>query len=299
MEALNLETSLRNLHDAGMCLNLHERMQLDLAISELTANSGCEEVLFWGKITGEKADYFIAMCVHFTGKYEFPDKQFYWASSKDFKFAVLPDPLEQHNDLADSSNPFTGDHAFIIKNLEAPEGEGEGDAEPAAEEGEGDQEAEDSSEDDQVKIPPKNFTELDRLSFTVRAIENDCQLVPIGSIKLTPKHEVRRNEAFKGLTLEAALNPENYIHFRSAQTEAKKELNEQDDAIFRPDFLESIAEDPIKGSWSLQANTTMSGAVIRSFLWPGYVAFHRLGSKVYGGCYIGDGVKNADLPFML
>ena len=82
-------------------------------------------------------------------------------------------------------------------------------------EGEGDQPnpLEDSSSDDEIKVPPKNFTELDRLSFTIRAIENDCQCVPLGSIKLTPLHEVRRNEAFKGLCPDTAFDLKHYIHF--------------------------------------------------------------------------------------
>jgi len=55
-------------------------------MSELTANQECEEVLFWGKVEGEKADYFVAVGNHFSGKYEFPDKSFYWALSTDLKF---------------------------------------------------------------------------------------------------------------------------------------------------------------------------------------------------------------------
>jgi len=100
------------------------------------------------------------------------------------------------------STPFIGDAKFIIQNLEKPKDEGEGNEEIKENaEGEGDNPnpLEDSSSDDEIKIPPKNFTELDRLSFTIRAIENDCQCIPLGSIKLTPLHEVRRNEAFKGL----------------------------------------------------------------------------------------------------
>jgi len=52
-----------------------------------------------------------------------------------------------------------------------------------------------------LKIPPKNFTELDRLAFVVRAIENDCALAPVGAFKLTPTHELRYNDSFKGLSL--------------------------------------------------------------------------------------------------
>lgn len=302
MDISDIDSRLNLVKPAGLCLNLQERMQLDLALCELNNTLNCDELLFWGKISGpDKGDYFIAQCNHFVDRYEFPDKQFYWASSKDFKFTLLPETLEQHNEFTEMSSPFTGDPAHIIQNLELPkEGEGDDAAEENKAEGEGEEdELDSSSEDEAQKIPPKNFTELDRLSFTVKAIENDCQIVPLGSVKLIPKHEVRRNEAFKGLSAEEALDLKSYIHFRSARSEAKRELNEQDDAIFRPDFLESISDDPVHGSWSIQLDTTKSQTTARSLLWPGYVAFHTLNSKVYGGVYIGTGVKNADLPFML
>lgn len=34
-------------------------------------------------------------------------------------------------------------------------------------------------------------TELDRLTYVVRQIENDCQAVPKGAFKLTPCKELR------------------------------------------------------------------------------------------------------------
>jgi len=38
---------------------------------------------------------------------------------------------------------------------------------------------------------------------------------------------------------------------------------------------------------------------VRNLFWPGYYAFHRLSSDRFGSVYIGDGIKNADLPFMI
>jgi len=43
----------------------------------------------------------------------------------------------------------------------------------------------------EVKPPPKNFYEVDRLAYIVNAIEYDCALIPIGSMRLTPTHELR------------------------------------------------------------------------------------------------------------
>ena len=305
MNIVDIESQLKYI--TPHTINVMERIQLDIGLNNLNNTIECDELLFWGKIAGIKADYLIAEAVFYEGKYEFPIKKFYWASNSDYKFEELPELLDQHTELINKYNStfFSGEPAQILENLEAPAGEGEG--EPPADgaddnEGEGGEGAKDldtESEDDEVKIPPKNFTELDRLAFTVFAIENDCQVVPIGSIKLTPLHEVRKNEAFKGLTHDDALLEESYLHFRSAQTKDKKDLNQKDDAIFRPDFIESIADDQIKGSWSVQYDTTKSFVSIKSLLWPGYVAFHKLKCKLFGGVYIGDGIKNVDLPFML
>ena len=275
-------------------------MQLEIALHELNNSIDCGELLFWGKISAEKGDYFLAMAVDYEGKYEFPDKRFFYAPSKTFKFEQIPDPLDQHNEFANMSTPFSGDPNLVIKKLEPDEDPEAAEPAPEGEDGEGEDNLDDTSEDeDAIKVPPKNFTELNRLAFTVRAIENDCQLVPQGSIKLTPHHEVRRNEAFKGLNLDNCFELSSYIHFRSAQSEEKRDLNEQDDAIFRPDFLENLESDPIKGSWSIQTDTMWTQTVVKSLLWPGFVGYHKLNSKQYGAVYLGNGIKNADLPFML
>lgn len=70
-------------------------------------------------------------------------------------------------------------------------------------------------EDPSASFVPRNFIELDRLQITVYAIENDCHIMPKGSIKLTDQHEVRRNNAFCGLNIDEACNLDLYCHFRS------------------------------------------------------------------------------------
>jgi radial spoke head protein 9 len=46
-------------------------------------------------------------------------------------------------------------------------------------------------------------------------------------------------------------------------------------------------------------DTTGITAIIRNRLWPGYFGYHRSNSKIFGGLYIGNGIKNNDLPFMI
>lgn len=47
---------------------------------------------------------------------------------------------------------------------------------------------EDSDEENEVKVVPKNYTEEDRLAYTVLAIEQECQLAPIGAFKMITSH---------------------------------------------------------------------------------------------------------------
>ncbi len=82
----------------------------------------------------------------------------------------------------------------------------------------------DSDEEVEIKVPVKNYTELDRLAYVVRAIENDCSLAPVGAFKLTPLHELRYNDSFFGLSVEEAAKLSNYQHFRNVQSQEKQEF---------------------------------------------------------------------------
>ncbi len=67
-------------------------MQLEMGLAQLRASVQADEVLFWGKVTGINADYFIAVAVTFRNMYEFPLKTFYWtlSTAADFKFKEMP-----------------------------------------------------------------------------------------------------------------------------------------------------------------------------------------------------------------
>ena len=68
--------------------------------------------------------------------------------------------------------------------------------------------------DEGIVIPAKQVTELNRLSHVVNAIENHCAVVPKGSYKFTPLKEAVTNEAFRGLSQDAAFSLSNWQHFR-------------------------------------------------------------------------------------
>ena len=74
------------------------------------------------------------------------------------------------------------------------EGEGEAEDEPAAGESKDMTEGRIDlmgADEEELKKGPIKISEVDRLAFVVRAIENDCALVPVGSVKIMPNHQLR------------------------------------------------------------------------------------------------------------
>lgn len=84
--------------------------------------------------------------------------------------------------------------------------------------------------------------------------------------------------------------------------------------LFKFNFFDSLVSDLPNSCWSLQTDSSKSlvnlkidnikikfivKITIRSLAWPGYVGYHKSNTKIFGGLYIGDGVKNVDLPFQL
>jgi len=149
------------------------------------------------------------------------------------------------------------------------------------------------------KKKKENFTELDKLAFIVRTIDFDTSIFPQGAIKLIPIHELRRNDNFKGLKKESLRDITKYSHFRRL-TQLDKIVNiEKEEAIFKDDILDDLDKGKIKNSWTFQLDSTKTIVNVRNLLWPGYFAFHKAESNLYGGIYFGNGMKNCELPFMI
>ena len=142
------------------------------------------------------------------------------------------------------------------------------------------------------------MTETDRLSFVVRTIDHDTSVVPVGSFKMLPINELRRNDLFEGLSSEDLDKKEKYVHFRPVENQEKKDKIAMGKAVFDFDFLDSIADDPIKDSWSIHLDSTKTTSTLRNLIWPGYFAYHKANTDEFGGVYIGYGIKNIDIPFM-
>merc|ERR1719362_2816853 len=104
MDILELDRNLRVLEHNGQCFNVEERLRLNLGLQALLNESSdgeFEELLFWGRVSGIRSDYYVAMGVTYKHQYEFPTKTFYFASSSDYVFRKFRDINTQHEEEYD------------------------------------------------------------------------------------------------------------------------------------------------------------------------------------------------------
>ncbi|KAJ8270531.1 hypothetical protein GJAV_G00116000 [Gymnothorax javanicus] len=141
-------------------------------------------------------------------------------------------------------------------------------------------------------------TEEKRLAATIFSIERDVSVVPRGAFIKTTDDTVQANRSFQGLSTLEAGNLSNYLHFAEPQHLKKKSILQMADLDPSIDFLDPLSEDIPKGSWSLQMEGS-NVCVLRSLLWLGLTFYHVPSSPQHGYIYMGDGLKNLDLPFML
>lgn len=126
-------------------------------------------------------DYYIAMGLVYTNKYEFPIKSFYYATSQDFQFKPFPALNDQHKEEYNKlKSIILGNPKHIHKKVEADKEPGQEENEESIQkqEKEIDPLASSEEEDENAKILPVNLKEIDRIHYIVRAIENDCQVIP-------------------------------------------------------------------------------------------------------------------------
>ncbi len=78
MNIENIEFELKYINQTGSTLDLDERIKLELLLQGLSETHPADKILFWGKVEGTSKDYYIAVNIDFQGKFDFPEKKFYW-----------------------------------------------------------------------------------------------------------------------------------------------------------------------------------------------------------------------------
>jgi len=131
VDCLDLSEEFKHFSHNGATLNLDERMQLEMSLGQLRCSIEADEVMFWGKVTGVSADYYIALAVTFQGMYEFPTKQFFWtlSTTPDLKFKEMPGlglPTPEQDKFIDScASYFLGEPMKLLNQKEGAEEEAE------------------------------------------------------------------------------------------------------------------------------------------------------------------------------
>jgi radial spoke head protein 9 len=285
MELFDLDNGLKAVSSGGNVLNCQELTGVQAGLTLLKSKEKYTEIFFWGKIFGQKADYYIAYGLK-DSAFEFPSKQFYCAG-ENFEFMALPALTEDKGELIAEQGlekPFSGDPTASM--IEGAGGEGE-----AAEEGE---------EGGQAEVDPaKKLTEADRLAWAVQEIDFDTAVVPKGAHALNEAHVVVKSGDFKGLGMTEATALTKYMHFRTPSSISSLRALARTDATFYAEFLDSLESDLPKGCWAVRQDPSAALVTLRSLNWPGYIAYHVPGTSKYGSLYFGYAQKCKDLPFLL
>uniref|UniRef100_A0A8C5HUU7 Radial spoke head protein 9 homolog n=1 Tax=Gouania willdenowi TaxID=441366 RepID=A0A8C5HUU7_GOUWI len=274
MDANTLFGSLDLVAGSGYTLNSEERAALQTSLRILKKDHKFNRVLFWGKILGLDADYFIAQG---RGEDEMKNRtSFYSLNCTDwFQLPLATDSVITMVTKA-AKGRFMGDPSFVYKH-DDPQKQG----------------AEDEEETADI------VTEEMRLAVTVHAIDKDVSVVPRGAFVKRHHGLVQLNRSFGGLSESEAKKLDSYLHFSEPKNLKKKsilELAELNPAI---DFLDVVSDDVPKGSWSLQVECAGTVCVLRSLLWLGLTNYCVPMTQQHGYIYIGDGIKNLNLPFMI
>ncbi|XP_077090902.1 radial spoke head protein 9 homolog [Siphateles boraxobius] len=277
MDFDSLHYSLDLAAGNGLTLSSEQRAALQTSLVILKRSYKFSRVLFWGKILGIKCDYFIAQGVEEDEMKK--KKSLYSLNCLDWH--LLPQATESMTaDVAlAAQGRFTGDPSYVYEHTET-RAEGEGD------------------EATEVEVTVK-VNEASRLATTMSNIDKDVSVVPRGAFTKSPSGKVQINRSFGGLNPTEAAKLRNYLHFREPVNLKKKSILEMSDLNPALDFLDPLSEDIPKGSWSLQLERGGTVCVLRSLLWLGLTFFHVPQTPQHGYIYMGDGLINLDLPFML
>ncbi|CAG5928155.1 unnamed protein product [Menidia menidia] len=275
MDSNSLYYSLELVAGSGNVLSVEQRAAMQTSMVILKKNYKFERVLFWGKILGIKGEYFIAQG---RGEDEMKDrKNLYSFNCVDW--LLLPpatDSLIEEVAKA-AKGRFMGDPSYVYEQTVQSEGEREAGAQEAV----------------------SKVSEENRLAVTVHLIDEEVSVVPRGAFIKNPHGLVQINRSFGGLSDSEARKLNNFMHFTEPKNVKRKPIPEMGESTPAIDFLEVLSDDIPKGSWSLQFECASKVCVLRSLLWLGLTFYHVPMTPLHGYVYIGDGMKNIDLPFML
>jgi len=286
-----------------------QRLATGTSLAKLAVNESLPAIALWGKIGGSQRDYFVARAVRVGTAVV---KSFYFSGDGGVTFSKLP-PVDDwlRERCAKIRGPFTGNASRRYKDTRIYTQEEEEDEEAKERElddaFEEEQEAaaqalRDEKGDDAV-VPEKKerkrerrVTEVDRLAYTVEAVEHDCCILPRGAYYLTATGDIVKNDAFRGLSSDDSRKLTSYQLFRAPLDTRTAARIRRAGVANNPDFLDTLET---KGEWSLSVDDSGTVVTLRSLVWLGFEFRITAASPSFVSGYFGLGERNLDLAFML
>jgi len=307
----------------GYALNIEEKAALQCSLLILQQNNHFHTVHYWGKIQGIQNDYHIAE--GFRGSM-IGDRVKFYSIDGGITWNQMTSELTPYevSCIESIGTLFLGipTHTYVFEKPVEPKAEQteeEVKTEPKDEkkedEEDGNKDGEDSeakeeetkeeTKEEEEKKPEKaevfTITEEKRLTWVVSSIDDAGSVVPRGAyvIKKDDEKLVVRNCTFTGFDQYQATKLYNFVHLRTPTNKTLENIVAQKFVDTTLDFADPVDDDIPYGCWSVQYEDLLNVAVGRSLLWPGYVFYHQLQTSVFGSYYVGNGMKNVDLCFML
>ncbi|EFJ18442.1 radial spoke protein 9 [Selaginella moellendorffii] len=122
------------------------------------------------------------------------------------------------------------------------------------------------------------ISQLDRLSALIRAVDEECGVMPVNALVLNARKQLVPNTLFSGVKFPEKLDSYGHLYQRYEDTLLSKDIT---------------------GSWSVQMTPITGDVILRSLWWPGYSFYYNASTKAYGSLYFGMGDKNLDFAFMV
>ncbi|XP_076771393.1 radial spoke head protein 9 homolog isoform X2 [Arvicanthis niloticus] len=256
MDADSLLLSLELASGSGQGLSPDRRASLLTSLMLVKRDYRFARVLFWGRILGLVADYYIAQGL--SEDQLAPRKTLY--SLNCTEWSLLPPATEEMViQTAVVSGRFMGDPSHEYEHTELQK----------VNEG-------DKVFDEEVVVQIKEET---RLVSIIDQIDKAVAIIPRGALFKTPFGVTHVNRTFEGLSLSEVKKLSSYFHFREAIDLKNKTLLEKSDLEPSLDFLDSLEYDiprvyPCCWAWashlSLCSPSTgsKSGSLPWSWIWP-------------------------------
>jgi len=108
MNCSKLSDEMQYIERNGVCLNIDEKMRLNLAINELKCDLNLTDCALIAKVTGIVKDYFVIAA---------NGMRYYWCSSSSWVFSELPQlslSSEDLEKLKSINNMFTGEFDSVL-----------------------------------------------------------------------------------------------------------------------------------------------------------------------------------------